>query len=510
MSDLQAYDGKTEGVLPGSDHEILRELIAVIDATRDRNIRLTKSGIPPKPLWSAVNERLLWQDPKSILYDWDEVDQVRFIYSLAEELVLIQDDEERLLDVGPGADQFFLATPTRRAELLLGAYKNILQWDERCDARNNQGHRHNFGQTFRRDFKRDSFEVRDALLRGLARAPVGQWVRAEELAIVITNLDPEILVSEDDDAPIVAEGEADPEILRMVEYWVFLAARFGWVDLARTPEKSMDVGGDRLFRLTPLGDVLLNQDVGEVETREKAELAAAHPFVVQPNNDIVFYRRESDVGDEYILRRLAEDLDVTDWDEPTATYHVTAASLARATSTGLEIPIIRRRILERCPKNTPATFAVMLEDVERRQGKLQILRGISAVELDGPSDQLLAELDAAGIERVEQMVLVPWRLWPTFARILGDAAPREGFDYPPEEPLATFKGERLILEYAARPLAARELLDLLDFDDNDSAMLDATVLAELAQQGWTPKAVAEALVPLTHGKLPKRLKSELK
>lgn len=510
MSDFQAYDGKTEGVLPGSDHEILRELIAVIDATRDRNIRLTKSGIPPKPLWSAVNDRLLWQDPKSILYDWDEVDQVRFIYSLAEELVLIHEDEERLLDVGPGADPFFLATPTRRAELLLRAYMGIVQWDERCDARNNQGHRHNFGQTFRRDFKRDAYDVREALLGGLSNAPVGTWVRAEQLAVVVTEIDSKILISEDDDAPVVAEGEPDPEILRLVEYWVFLAARFGWVDLARTPEKSMDVGGDRLFRLTPLGHVLLNGDIGEVEAREREELDSARPFVVQPNNDIVFYRRESDVGDEYILRRLAEDLDVTDWDEPTATYHVTPASLARATSSGLDVPIIRRRILDRCSKNTPATFAAMLEDVERRQGKLQIHRGVTAVELDEPSDTTLAAIDGAGFERVEHLVLVPWRLWPTFCRVLGDEAPDEGFDYPTEEPLATFKGDRLILEYAARPLAARELLDLLDFDENDSALVDPSVLAELAQHGWTPRAVAEALSPLTDGKLPKRLKSELK
>jgi hypothetical protein len=133
---LAAYRGPVEGMLRSNDSEILRELLGVIEATRDKNIKLTKSGIPPKPLWSAINERLLWQDPKSVLYDWDEVDQVRFVYSLAEHLMLVHRGQERVLGVGPGADQFFLALPTRRAEMLMRAYMATEAWDERCDARN--------------------------------------------------------------------------------------------------------------------------------------------------------------------------------------------------------------------------------------------------------------------------------------------------------------------------------------------------------------------------------------
>jgi hypothetical protein len=154
MRTLPAYDGPVEAPLRSSPDEILRELIGVIEAAQDKSIKLTKSGIPPKPLWAAVNDRLIWQDPKSVLYDWDEVDQIRFVYSLAARLLLVQPDGERELTVGPGADAFFFAAPSRRAQMLLNAYVDVVDWDERCDARNDQGHRYNFGQTFRRDVAR--------------------------------------------------------------------------------------------------------------------------------------------------------------------------------------------------------------------------------------------------------------------------------------------------------------------------------------------------------------------
>jgi hypothetical protein len=207
---LAAYRGPVEGMLRSNDSEILRELLGVIEATRDKNIKLTKSGIPPKPLWSAINERLLWQDPKSVLYDWDEVDQVRFVYSLAEHLMLVHRGQERVLGVGPGADQFFLALPTRRAEMLMRAYMATEAWDERCDARNEQGHRHNFGQTFRRDFLRSILALREVLIAVVATAPVEEWVLAASLATSISAAEPAMLISEDDEVPEVEEGEADP------------------------------------------------------------------------------------------------------------------------------------------------------------------------------------------------------------------------------------------------------------------------------------------------------------
>ena len=133
------------------------------------------------------------------------------------------------------------------------AYLNVEDWDERCDARNEHGHRQNFGQTFRRDFLRDPEFVRRALLEGLAEAEVGVWALASELARVVTEDNADILISEDDEIPDTPEGKPEPEIRRLVEYWVFFAARFGWVDLARTPEVSMDEGGERLFSLTHAG-----------------------------------------------------------------------------------------------------------------------------------------------------------------------------------------------------------------------------------------------------------------
>ncbi len=57
---LQVYKGELEGILRGDPDEILRELVGVVDAARDKAVKLTKAGIPPKPLWSAINERLLW------------------------------------------------------------------------------------------------------------------------------------------------------------------------------------------------------------------------------------------------------------------------------------------------------------------------------------------------------------------------------------------------------------------------------------------------------------------
>ena len=232
---IEEYTGKVEGILLGSDREILRDLIAVIEATMDKSVKLTKSGIPPKPLWTAINERLLWSDPQSILYDWDEADQVRFIYCLSEELHLIQPDHDRQLEIGPGADQFFNASPTRRAHMLIRGYVAITDWDERCDARNEYGHRQNFGQTFRRDFLRDIEDLRKEILNALGLAPTDKWIHVRQLAVQLTENAPDILISEDDEAPDVPEGEADSELRRLVEYWVFLAARFGLVDLGRNP-----------------------------------------------------------------------------------------------------------------------------------------------------------------------------------------------------------------------------------------------------------------------------------
>lgn len=508
MSELAPYEGDIEGVLLGDVREILQELIAVIDATSDRSIKLTKSGIPPKPLWKAVNERLLWADPESILYDWDEVDQVRFVYGLATGLTLVQPDAERILDVGPGADQFYFASPSRRAEMLLRAYVGVDEWDERCDARNHDGHRHNFGQTFRRDFLVDSSDLRQALLDALALSPDDAWVRADTLAMAITAARPELLISEDDDVPETPKGESDTEIRRLTEYWLYVAARFGLVDLARTPEVDLGVGGDRLFRVNELGRRLLDGTVGDVESAELQTALERKPFIVQPNNEVVFYREEADVGDEYLLRRIAEDPALAAWDEPVATYTVTRASVQRAVESGLDPTLLRERLLTRTRAEVPSTFRVLIEDVERSLGRLVLSQGLTAVELAGRVPR--KKLESAGIAVFDSVAVVPWRLWGEFVRILGEE-PTEGFRYPPEEPLARFEGNDLELVWPTLPAQARDLLVALELDgDPLTVQVDDAALARAAQHGWSPRAVAEALGYLTDGQLPKKLKAELK
>ncbi len=507
VAPLETWDGDVEGVLLGDEAELLRELLAVVDATRDKSIKLTKSGIPPKPLWSAVNDRLIWQDPRSILYDWDEVDQVRFVYALGMALGLVHPDEERVLVVGPGADQFYLAGRTRRAEMLLRAYAGIDEWDERCDARNMQGHRQNFGQTFRRDFRVGAPEVRGALLDGLRGAPEQGWVLAETLALRVSLEAPDILLCEDDEPIAPIEDVSDPEIRRLVDYWLFQVARLGLVDLARIVGAG-ELDGERVFRVTALGARLLGCRAWDADAEELAAVEALRPYVIQPNNDIVLYRHEADVGDEYLLHRIAEDAGVPDWEQPVATYRVTRGALNAAIEGGLDPRIVREHVLERCRAEAPPTFRTLLADAERGAGDVRVVPGFTVVELAPGSEALAAELQAAGLRVARGLALVPWSRWGEFVALAG-AEPSESFRYPAEEPLLIFDGDTLELAYLAKPLAARDLLDELGVDGDAGAAVDDAALARIAPLGWSPRAVAEALEPLAES-MPRRLKNELK
>jgi hypothetical protein len=509
---LEPWTGPVESVLPGSDVDLHRELMGAMDAVRDGSIKLTKSGIPPKPLWSAVNDRLQWQDPRSVLYDWDEVDQIRFIYCLAVELRLVQPDEERTLQPGAGADLFFLSTPSRRAAMLARAYIAVRDWDERCDARNTQGHRHNFGQTFRRDFRMDPQEVREALMSALLEAPDSEWVLADALALRLTERQPAILISEDDSVPPSFPGEPEPEIRRLVHYWVFLAARFGWIDLARTPETDAPESGQRVFRLTPWGRSVLSGQIGASDAPERAERDARRPWTVLPTLEVVVYRRQADVGDEYLVRRLADEFAVVDWDEPTATYRLTRTSLANALRQGMDLSLARRLLLERSQAAIPPTMNSLFDDQERTLSTLRFSWGYTAVELQDPDGTLAQGLRARGIEVFDSLALVPFDRWPDYRAVMG-AEPTEAFEYPvdPEEPLAHIDGASLVLEWPALPLVARDLLDVLEpAGEPLQSVLDETTLARLSRSGWAPRAVAEAVSGLTAGQVPKRLKSELR
>ncbi|NQW62070.1 MAG: hypothetical protein HQ461_04500 [Deltaproteobacteria bacterium] len=505
---LAAYRGPVEGMLRSNDSEILRELLGVIEATRDKNIKLTKSGIPPKPLWSAINERLLWQDPKSVLYDWDEVDQVRFVYSLAEHLMLVHRGQERVLGVGPGADQFFLALPTRRAEMLMRAYMATEAWDERCDARNEQGHRHNFGQTFRRDFLRSILALREVLIAVVATTPVDEWVMAASLATSISAAEPAMLISEDDEVPEVEEGEADPEIRRLVDYWLLLAARFGWVDLGRAPTAR---GVERVWRLTEMGARLIQTPGKLNEDAETVFADARKPYIIQSNHEVMFYRHEGDVGDEYFLRRIGEPVDNhASWDGPIFRARVTAATLLTALESGMDATLLRTNLIERTRADIPASFHLLIADAQRKVADITLTEGLTAVELAGASAKKIPALTKAGFAIFGDLAIVPWSRWADFVRISGED-PTEGFRYPPDDSLANFDGNRLELVWPVLPLMVRDLLDQLPLaGDPPSVELTEAMVADLTRKGWVPRAVAEALDVLTDGRLPKWLAAEVK
>ncbi len=510
MAKLKAYDGEVAGVLRSSPDEILQELMGVIEAALDKSVRLTKSGIPPKPLWAAINERLLWKDPRSLLHDWDEVDQIRLLYSLAGQLVLIQPDDERILAVGPGADEFFLASESRRAEMLMRAYMEVVQWDERCDARNEDGHRQNFGQTFRREFLVTLWELRRALTDGLEKSS-DEWTLAETLSLYLTKNSADILISEGDEIPETTDGETDPELERLAEYWLMLVARFGWVALARTPRTDVG-GGKRLYRVTKLGRIVLSGGSPDYTAEEEA-LAEKKPFVVQPNNDITFYREEGDTGDEYLLRRIASDVAQAGWDEPTATYHITPDTLRRAFETGLDPDVLSRRLLERSKQDVPQTFMQLIKDAQRRLGNATLTQGLAAVELDKPTKTALKSVKNAGFVIYGNIAMVPWRRWHEFEIALGDSV-TENFRYgalpdredgDADEPLGSFNDTVLEMKWPAVPMIARDLLDAAGgTGDPPRYELGEKAQGKLAQGGWTTKSIAEAVLPIV-GKLPKWL-----
>jgi hypothetical protein len=443
-----------------------------------------------------------------LLHDWDEVDQIRLLYSLAGQLVLIQPDDERILSVGPGADEFFLASSSRRAEMLMRAYIDVVQWDERCDARNEDGHRQNFGQTFRREFLATLWTLRRALIDGLASSS-DDWTFAEAFACHLTVHSTDILISEGDEIPETLEGEADAEIERLVEYWLMLVARFGWVSLGRTPREDDGTGGRRLYKLTELGRTIIDGGTPDYASEEEA-VAEKKPFVVQPNNDIVFYREEGDIGDEYLLRRIASDLTLPGWDDPTATYHVTPDTLRRAFETGLDPDVLSRRLLERSKADVPATFLQLIKDAQRRLGNATITQGLAAVELDRPTKTILKTLAAANFAVYGTIALVPWRRWHEFETALATPV-TENFRYGalPDredgdigEPLGSFDETILTMKWKALPMIARDLLDVAGGKGTPPEFeLGEAAQGRLAQSGWTLKSIGEAVLPIV-GKLP--------
>lgn len=505
----QPYKGPIEGVLRTDDYEVLRDLMAVVEATQEKNVRLTKSGIPPKPLWSSINARLLWADPKSILQDWDEVDQVRFIYYVAESLHLLQADVDRNVAVGPGADRFFLASPSRRAAMLMRAYIGVEKWDERCDARNQHGHRLHFGQTFRRDFAMTVPNVRRVVINAMGGLDDEKWYSADELAKIVTKEESTILISVDDDPPELEGDGPDEEIKRFIVYWLYQAARFGWVDLARTPEESIDDVSERLFQLSELGRRLLGD--GELLRDDEYDFEKTKPFAIKGRGVIVYDRDGGDPGDEYLLRRLADPEQYPKWDAESAEYLVTEESLAKASNEGIAFDGVKRRILDRVTGKIPPAFQQMIDSVFGNESDAVIVRGLTVLELEGLSElnkKDTAKIESLGVLIIDNCAVVPWDRFDELRRLLG-FEPNEGFRYPTEEPLARVRKDLVHLEWPVLPLASRDLLVALGIKGNPLQAPLNEAMIETLDEGWTPRSVAESLRVLSHDKLPKWLEAEL-
>lgn len=503
---FEAYTGPVESVLISNDDEILRDLAAVVEATLDRAFRLTKGGLPPKPLWSAINDRLLWQDPKSIVDDWDEVDQIRFIYSLAMRIGILQADMERNLFIGVGADRFFLASSTRRAAMLLRAWLDVEEWDERCDARNENGHRYHFGKTFRRDFALTAPELRLALVHGLKDQKANEWVRADDFATKLNHTVPALLLA-DDDAPDLPPDEGpDEEFARFVDYWLYQAARFGWVNLARVADDEQHLG-ERLFAITPLFERLLHGADEQTHADEEAQWRAKKPFLPVPTGEIVLYRDDAEFGDEYILRRLADVETMPSWADPVATFTLTPESLQRAAQGLVNLDLIQDRFKGRLRKNFAPNIQVMLDDHLGTPSASRLTLGMTAIELTDDSGELEEKIREAGFKIVGDVALIPWDRWSEYVQAFGE--PSEGFEYPGDEPLAHVHKASLELVWPVVPMAARDLLERLGVAGNPlNAPLTEGIVGTLAPD-WTPKSVAEALRVLADDNLPAWLSRHL-
>lgn len=522
------YTGPVTSVLRSSDDEILRDLIAVVDAVADKPARLTKSGLPPKPLWTAINDRLLWQDPRSILDDWDEVDQIRFVYSLAMRLHAIAPGYDRVLDIGVGADRFFFASPTRRAAMLLRAWLEIEDWDERCDARNGQGHRYQFGQTFRRDFAMAAPDVRMGVIDALRGLEPGKWYVSDVLAALLTESMPTMLLAEDDAPADVPDDGINEEVARFVDYWLYQAARFGWVDLARVgdyndpprpPASKLDDDeeprrvqpraqeGDRVFATTPLLTRIIRAAFDDFIPEDEDAWKEKRPFIPDEDHHIALVRAEADIGDDYLLRRMADPAQLPSWDDEEPTYVLTEASLQRAYQRMLNQQVLQERFFARLRAPLDPATATLLDDTLVAPADNLLSLGMTAVEFASETCEEAEAARDAGFDVFGAVAVVPWDRWEDYVRQFGE--PEEGFEYPTEEPLASVKKSSIELVWPVLPMAGRDLLERLSLQGSPlSAPLTEGIVGTLEPQ-WSLKATAEALRVLTVGDLPGWLSKHL-
>jgi hypothetical protein len=248
--------------------------------------------------------------------------------------------------------------------------------------------------------------------------------------------------------------------------------------------------------------------------RESLERAQARPFVILPTLDIVLYRHLADAADEYLLRRACEEPGPGGWDEPTLSFRIGRASLQSALRTGLDLDLWTRWVVERSQQAPPSALQALLHDARRDRSACEahLQAGWSAIELAPEDPDAPRRLRELGFEVFDRLALIPWTRLPVALHALGGEPP-EAFEYPidPEEPLASLEGDILQLRWGCVPLVSRDLLDDLGFgDERLEALLDDLTLQRLFERGWSERALADAIVCLTGGPLPRRLRATLR
>ncbi|MBN1946537.1 MAG: hypothetical protein JW797_12760 [Bradymonadales bacterium] len=493
------YDGPVEAPFQSTDQEVLADLLAVIRATALKPVCLTKAGIPPKPLWTAINRLLVWKDLNGILYDWEEADQVRFTYRLAEGLDLIRPDEEGWLHLGPGAEQFFLAGSYQRALLLRRAYFNLYDWDERCDARDTSGHRYNFGQAFRRDFIHDVQVLREFSFRYLKAIPHQAWVATVQLARALTTACPDLLLSEVCEPPEIGEDGVDPEILRFVNYWLSILSRFGWVDLARAIGDDAVTG--RLCRLTPLGWALIHEQ----------PFADPEPevFLIDDRMILELKAEATRVSDLFVTWRLGQPEEYPAADGPRA-LRLTRAGLHKAIQQGVDLRDALGWVQRHCRTPLPPKLRAWEEDLLRARRMVSLVQNAVVLDLNGVEPAMRESLRQVGFRFQGDLLVVAGPEVPVLFSMLG-GEPEEGFDYPPDEPYARWKpGPALEMIYTELPLLHRDLLLALGIQGDPATItFTRSNLAPLFEKGWTLQEVLDALQALTLKPVPGRIKKQI-
>lgn len=470
----------------GNEQEISSELFAVVEAVCLKPVRLTKSGIPPKPLWNAINQRLVWQDPAALLYDWEEIDQVRFIYRLAEALDLFRPDADGWLRVAPGADQYFFAPLLGRARMLRHAYLRVFDWDERCDARDDEGHRFNFGRAHRRDFVHDPMDLRLATL-GLLEELGDDWVPTAQLATALSTRVPDLLSSEACEPVATDATGLDPEKLRFVNYWFTLVARFGWADMGRLSHAAPTA---RLTRASALGRALVHG--GGVAEADGPPIEIGARLEVRLHED-------ARASDRYAVHRLtaSEGSDL----------RLGLAGIRRAAHDGADVRACLDHIRARAIGERDALDELIAQALPTRP-VARIVHNASLVELD-PADVSAADAaKQAEVARNATGALAAGLRAITFYAALG-GEPEEGFTYPSEEPLAVLEaGPTLALPYEELPLQHRDLLVLLGAErDCGPLPLDGPALERAKGAGWTLKSFCAALAELTQKSVPPAIRA---